>query len=142
MIVTYSFFEKRMASAFCLMKSAAMAESAKEAILSQEILRRLFNTSKEEHPRKKEEILDKFEKKLKLSGYNNTERKKIFRRGICNYEKLLDLEFQGKRPLHREGRTTVATRYKENYLAKPIGTRQGKKIRRQEHGKNPGRERK
>ena len=42
--VKYKFFEKTMASELVVMKNAAMADDAKQAILSQEVRRRMANT--------------------------------------------------------------------------------------------------
>ena len=46
--ITYRFFEKEMANPQCINRHSAMSYQSRQSVLSQEILRRMLNTSEEE----------------------------------------------------------------------------------------------
>ena len=116
--ITYRYYEKPMGNKFCVGRGSAMADSAKEAILSQEVLRRMLNTSEEESQTTRDNILKKFEERMKISGYDTPQRGKIMKRGLIGYEKMKEDCRRKIRPLHRPGSTTTAVRYKKKLLGK------------------------
>ena len=56
----WSFYEKPMKSQYVLMKDSAMGEKMKVTTLTQEVIRRLRNTSREAEDKEREEVLTKF----------------------------------------------------------------------------------
>ena len=77
--ITYRFYEKPMATPYCIMAEAAMSEESKKAILSQEVKRRMEHTEESEDMSVRIRILDDFNKKMKRSGYEEEKRAEIFR---------------------------------------------------------------
>ena len=70
--------------------------------LSNKEFRRLHNTKEEIKWEDKTRILDKFMAELKASGYNESDRYEVLRSGITRYDRLRQLEREGKRPFYRE----------------------------------------
>ena len=105
--LTYQFYKKPMVNIHCVMEKAALAEQTKYAVLSQEIIRRMLNTSELEPQIVRDKILEEFNGTMTTSGYEETQRRDIMTRGLKGYEKLRRLDKEGKRPLHRRGVDTI-----------------------------------
>ena len=116
--MTYQFFEKPTTSKYCVMREAAMGEQSKIAILSQEVNRRLLNTCEEEPQEVRDQVLNNFNAKLTVSGYDEDQVKQIMRRGVIRYETLRILDRQGKRRLHRPAWTTEEERARKKLTSK------------------------
>ena len=99
--IEYIFYKKPMASRLGTLKSSAYSMRNKITILTQECFRRLHNTSESVSDDKKVEILNEFMIDLKLSGYNEKERKNILTCGINTYNKLRNKETLGIRSFYR-----------------------------------------
>ena len=85
------------------MSRAAIAEDTKTAVLSQEVVRRMLNTSEKEPQEVRNKILEDFCDMLERSGYKENVRQRILTRGLRGYENLRSLDRRGIRPLHRSG---------------------------------------
>ena len=68
-VIQYKFYEKPTTTQKVIMKQSAMAENSKIQVLSNELIRRLKNTSLELGEEVKVEILDGYTQKLINSGY-------------------------------------------------------------------------
>ena len=75
--INFSFFEKSMKTPFCIMKDSAMAERSKISILSQDLIRRMLNTSETVPDRERVEIIDTYIDRLVVSGYCPAQVKEI-----------------------------------------------------------------
>ena len=64
----FSFFEKTMNSQFVILEKSAMSYKQKFAILSQEVIRRMLNTSDRISQTERKQILDNFSEKMLRSG--------------------------------------------------------------------------
>ena len=64
--ILYQFFEKPMNTPFCIMRESAMPEGGKIASLSQEVVRRMQNTSEMLDQEERDKILNNFIKKVDL----------------------------------------------------------------------------
>ena len=95
------FYKKPMANRLTTLKSSAYSMKNKMTILTQECFRRLHNTSEFVSNETKANILNEFMIDLKLSGYNEQDRKNILRGGINTYSKLKIKETEGKRSFYR-----------------------------------------
>ena len=71
-------------------------------ILSQEVFRRLHNTSSDIEWDKKVVMLEKFMNELKASGYSKKDRAEILQSGVRRFENLKQKEEKGIRPLYRK----------------------------------------
>ena len=116
-----------MANKFCVMSRAAIADETKKAVLSQEVVRRMLNTSEEESQGVRNDILKDFCKMLKRSGYDVEVRRKIIMRGHKGYGNLRSLDRRGIRRLHRRGIDTVTERYRKKLDGKTSWYKQVRK---------------
>ena len=73
----WSFYEKPMKSQYVLMKESAMGKKTKVTTLTQEVIRRLRNTSREAEDSEREEVMTKFAVKMWKSGYREYSRGQI-----------------------------------------------------------------
>ena len=62
--VVFQFYEKETTSRYCVMAKSAMGDQSKIAILTQEVNRRLLNTSEQEPQEKRDNILSTFQEKM------------------------------------------------------------------------------
>ena len=99
--IYYQFYEKATKNRYLISKSSAMPMSKKIDALSQGVFRRLHNTKHELDWDFKVKILEKYMSELKASGYTVYDRYEILQSGILRYEKLRNLETEGKRPFFR-----------------------------------------
>ena len=72
--MTFQFYEKPTTSKYCVMEKSAMGD--------QEINRRLLNTSEAEQQKTRDEIINSFDDRMKVSGYNEDSRRRILRRSV------------------------------------------------------------
>ena len=92
-------------------------------MLTQEVFRRVHNTSDKISKEEKAEMLSKFTQKLKNSGYNEKERLNIIKGGLKTHENLKELERNGKRnyyrsPPEREKARKSKKNLKQNWFKK------------------------
>ena len=83
------------------MASSAQPWNQKRTTLTQELIRRLLNCSKELPCRSKAKHLTDFMQLLKNSGYSETFRLEILNSGLKGYNKILCAERDGVRPVYR-----------------------------------------
>ena len=117
-MVLYSYFEKEMTSPYCIMERTAMAENSKIASLSQDLIRRMTNTSEMVPQEVRDEIVEKYVSKLTVSGYNKDQVRRIVEAGLKGYQtKLVKCAKNGTK-LHRSAKSTLAGRQKKKLLEK------------------------
>ena len=81
-------------------KDSAMPTRNKINTLSQEVFRRLHNTSSEVPWDQIVVVLDKFMNELKASGYSKKDRAEILMSGVWRFDKLKNKEERGLRPFY------------------------------------------
>ena len=108
--LNFQFFEKPTTSRYCVMEKSAMGDQSKISILTQEVNRRLANTSEDQPQHVRDRILNDFVDKMEYSGYNTDTRRLVVRRGIIRYETFRELELKGVRRLHRPAWSTEKER--------------------------------
>ena len=116
--IEYKFYEKEMGSKFCVMENSAMNYNSKRSILSQEVIRRMQNTSEEVGQDERNEILEGFIEKMKRSGYNQVQIKEIICSGLKGYQTKLEKANKEGRKMQRDGKDTVEARYRKKIMAK------------------------
>ena len=116
--VLYKFYEKPEGSKSTVHYKSAMGESTKHQILSQEMIRRLMNTSEGLPEEQLQEITDNYAVKLHNSGYNLEQIRRIILAGIKGYgAKKARCEKEG-RSLRRTAGESQGARYKSKLLGK------------------------
>ena len=83
------------------MANAAMSAKSIRTILTQECMRRLRNTNVELGEEIQQKHLDRFMLKLKNSGHSVQYRKQILDSAIKGFEKMLEEDKAGTKPLFR-----------------------------------------
>ena len=88
-----------------------MGEHCKVTTLTQEVIRRMRNISREASWEERSEVLTKFAVKMYVSKYREEKRREILVAGLKGYEKQLDLNDRGIKKLYRrqwEGKASRA----------------------------------
>ena len=99
--VKFEFFSKPMAAKKVMLASSAQPWGQKRTTLTQELIRRLLNCSKELPCSAKRKHLNNYMQLLKNSGYSEAFRAEILKSGIQGYNKILKAERDGTRPMYR-----------------------------------------
>ena len=95
-----------------------MSENPKIQVLSNDLVRRLLNTQEELPKEYREDIINKYGRKLLTSGYGREQIAKIIVDGIKGYEGRLRKSRNGIRKLHRTGTESMGGRIKKKLLSK------------------------
>ena len=90
-----------MSSQYCIKEASAMSANTKWSSLSQEVIRRMKNTSERVSHVTRESILTDYMRKLKRSGYPESFRCKILVKGLEGYTKMVQSEASGIGPINR-----------------------------------------
>ena len=116
--ILYSFYEKPMASKYTIMKKSALSENSKVASLSQDLVRRMKNTSERLTIKERVRIVNEYSVKLTVSGYKKDQVKKIIIAGLKGYEKLRLRDMKGEGKLHRSAAEGAGARHRKKLLGK------------------------
>ena len=90
-----------MADKQSLLLESALPARIKRTVQSQEVVRILRNCHQQIPWHRKADHLSKFMQRLQTSGYGHTYRAQILQSGLTGYEKMLQVEKQGGRPVNR-----------------------------------------
>ena len=101
-VVLHCFYQKPMGSPFCLMEASAMGANTKWATLSQEVIRRMKNTSQRVCGTIRSEILTDFMRKLQRSGHPEEFRKNCLVAALKGYSRMVKNEEEGLGPVNRQ----------------------------------------
>ena len=116
------FFEKPMASSMVIQRRSAMPENMRVSTLTQEVIRRMMNTSEKLEQSERNEVIDVYGKKLVNSGYSLDQSRKFIISGLTGYERRLalskDLENPKWRPLHEGAGYNAKARRTKKMTAK------------------------
>ena len=125
--VHYSFYEKELGSKFCIMEKGAMSEQMKRSTLSQEVIRRMVNTSEMVEQVERNKILEVFAEKMSRSGYSRKTIQEILVAGLKGYEAKRRTAKLENRGIHRSSRDTQNKRIKNKLLGKTTWYKKKKK---------------
>ena len=84
--VLFKMYEKETCSKQTIHKKSAMGENIKSQILSQDLIRRLLNTSEDLSKEYREHVVDEYGKKILNSGYTREQAIRILVNSIKGYE--------------------------------------------------------
>ena len=109
-MIEYEFYSKDVSSKYCILEKAALDYSQKINILSNDLVRRLFNTKETISQSRKDQIVDEFSLKLLRSGYSISSARQVLISGIrCLQRKVSHAKESGV-PLHRSAQSTLGSR--------------------------------
>ena len=112
-IVQFRFFEKKTTS-----KTTAMNENNKIQVVSNDLVRRLLNTSQVMGAKEFRKVVDGYGQKLLNSGYDLDHTRRILIAGIKGYEgKVSRCGLEGRK-LRRTAKESLGTRYKKQLIGK------------------------
>ena len=99
--IDYEFFQKPTKNPKILLAESAINSSTKRTILTQECLRRMRNTKIELGENVRNKHLNDFMLKMKNSGYGPKYRAQILNSALNAFDKMVEEDKTGKKPLHR-----------------------------------------
>ena len=116
--IMYKFWEKPMAAKTVIHRESALSENSKIASLSQEVMRRMKNTSEDVSMKERVGVINQYCTKLHSSGYGRDQVERIIVAGLTGYEKALESHRNGKKKLHIGAAEGARSRYRKKLLAK------------------------
>ena len=116
--ILYSFYQKPMANKLLIHRKSALGENVKVASLTQNLVRRMKNTSEDVPDVERVKIVDEFYMQLRGSGYSHEQSRKVIKAGLMGYENLLSKYKKGEVKLHRSAQEGEETRRKKKLLGK------------------------
>ena len=99
--VRFEFYSKPSAASTVIMASSAQPWGQKRTTLTQELIRRLLNCSKQLSCEVRRRHLNNYMQLLKNSGYCEKFRAEVLRSGLQGYNKIVAAEKDGRRPIYR-----------------------------------------
>ena len=117
--INHGYFEKAMRTPYVIMKKSAIGDNSRYNILSNELVRRLGNMSKEgtSHD-EKEEVIENFTKQCKTSGYSRHETREGVVSGIKGWKRKHMRRERDGISFYRGARSTLAGRVKKKLTEK------------------------
>ena len=112
--VFFVHYDKPMKPKRTMMESSANSWQQKRTTLTQELMRRLRNTKKELSCQKKQQITSDFMQIMKNSGYSGKFRREILMSALNGYNKILEAEKSGEKPMYRMKDWRSSARWLEN----------------------------
>ena len=100
--VIYEHYNKPIASDLLIMQRSAIPDHVKRSAITQMAIKILENTSPEVPWERKAQLLSRFSLRMKISGYNARFRLNIFPSALRHWDRRIEMDKAGERPLHRE----------------------------------------
>ena len=100
-VLLYEHYRKPMANPLMMLEMSAMPANMKRTVLTQEVIRIRRNISKKLPWETTVKHLDDFSERMKLSGYNEDYRYQVVKSGVEGFDKMLEEEENGGRPINR-----------------------------------------
>ena len=116
--IQYLFYQKGMAKKTLINKHSALSENVKVASLSQDLVRRMMNTSELLSTEERVKVVNEYSDNVRASGYSAKQTKKLVEAGLTGYErKLRKAESEG-RFIHRSASDGVESRQRKKLLGR------------------------
>ena len=116
--VVYKFYSKPMSSALCLVEKSALPITIRNATLTQEVLRRQLNCSRDVNTKERMEIMESFTSKMTKSGYSKSQMRDALTAGLVGYANRVEREEKLGIPVHKEGASGKPLRRLDRLTAK------------------------
>ena len=99
--VVHDHYEKPCSSKFVIPHTSAHSKKMKMAVLVEEGVRRLRNTSRGLDWERSRMVMEKWSRKLRRSGYPATVRHQVIKTAIERWDRMMEEEDAGVRPMYR-----------------------------------------
>ena len=125
--IMYQHYEKQVSSKTVLHAESAHSAACKRSVHTQEVLRRLMNSSRLlEWKSEVTPVITEYMKRMKKAGYRERYRKEVLRHALGIYDDKIKMNDEGKRPLYRpknykKKERKAAKQRKKNQWAKKGG---------------------
>ena len=116
--VTRKFYSKPMNTPFTIPSRSAHTWQIKRSTLIQEGVRRMLNTSQNTPNSVRNSILEDWDHKMNMSGYDRTFRTSVIHAAVKIYNYKVDVSNQGGRPLYRPAGWQASERAVEKLVKK------------------------
>ena len=116
--IRFKYYEKEVSTNTVIHQRTALEDNTKMQILSQEMSRRMLNTSEEMDKETKLGVIDMMAKKMRTSGYTISQTRRAISNGLKFYEEKKARCKRENRPLYRTASSSLAGRYKKKLLGK------------------------
>ena len=116
--ILYSYFEKLVSKKTAIMKKSALGENMKISSLTQEVIRRMKNTSLDVDMKERISIINKYHKRLQRSGYELQQIKKIISAGLLGWERIKKIAAESGGNINRSASETFIKRNTNRLLGK------------------------
>ena len=136
--VEYRFYEKATTNRRCIQASSAMNHNTKVQILSNDLVRRMFNMKEGLGPKMIGSTVDKYASKIRRSGYSLEQTKRIILNGIKSFEAVRKKRLERFGTLRRTATISSLSRRKNKLLGKTNWFRTKKNKARYDSGKKSG----
>ena len=124
-LVLYEHYRKPMANKLLMLEMSALPAAMKRTAMTQEVVRIMRNT----RPGLPEEVaavhLNDFSARMRASGYDQRYRFQVIKSGLSGYDKMLEEERRGGRPVNRPRSWDEDERLKKKELQKKRWFRKG-----------------
>ena len=124
--ILYSYFEKLVSKKTAIMKKSALGENMKISSLTQEVIRRMKNTSLDVDMKERISIINKYHKRLQRSGYELQQIKKIISAGLLGWERIKKIAAESGGNINRSASETFIKRNTNRLLGKSTWYRRKK----------------
>ena len=113
--MSYRFYEKPTTTNTVIRKESALSENQKIQILSQELVRRLFNTREDLSTEYRSVVIDEYAQKVLNSGYKVEQVKRIILSGIKGYYGKVRRrrKLYGRKRIHLTAQESGGSRWKK-----------------------------
>ena len=102
-ILKYKFYKKPTSSQLTILKTSASTQNCKDSSLTQEVVRRMLNTSEYCSQQCRNLIIDEYDSQLMMSGYSRADIRNYMVLGLKGYETKRSNAIEREQPIHRPG---------------------------------------
>ena len=124
--VIFKYYEKEVSANAVIHQKTALGENQKMQILSNEMFRRMMNTSDKVDMNTKLEVVDNMAMKMLTSGYSLMQTRRAISNGLRYYEAKKERCKKEKKPLYRTAKMSQGGRYRKKLMAKTTWYRKKK----------------
>ena len=123
--IYYAFYRKPMANRLLMLHQSALPDKMKRTTLTQEVIRIMRNCHPDLPWEEKVSHLNTFTERMRDSGYPERYRAEVIQSGLKGYEKMLEVEKTGGRPVNRLKKTNQEERRRQKLQKKDTWYKEG-----------------
>ena len=116
--VLYSFYQKPVANKCVIHKDSALGMNMKIASHTQNLIRRMKNTSEDVSMETRMAVINEYNQQLTMSGWGEELRRRIIEAGLVGYENMKRKAAENKTSVHRSAAEGAAERRRKKLTGK------------------------